>query len=64
MPPAFVGHINHLRAKFFRGKINMYLHFVSLLHIDMTQVLKPSSSKTSTYIFYTVNIIAADVLVT
>ena len=32
--------INPLRAKFFRGNINMYLHFVSFLHIDMTQVLK------------------------
>ena len=32
--------INSLRAKFFRGKINIYLHFMSLLHIDMTQVLK------------------------
>ena len=33
---------NSLRAKFLRGKINiyMYLHFMSLLHIDMTQVLK------------------------
>ena len=28
------------RVKFFRGNINMYLHFMSLLHIDMTQVLK------------------------
>ena len=32
--------INPLRAKFFRGNINIYLHFVSFLHIDMTQVLK------------------------
>ena len=32
--------INSLRAKFFRGKINIYLHFMSLLHIGMTQVLK------------------------
>ena len=31
---------NPLRAKFFRGNINIYLHFMSLLHIDMTQVLK------------------------
>ena len=30
--------LNPLRAKFFRG--NIYLHFMSLLHIDMTQVLK------------------------
>ena len=32
--------VNPLRAKFFRGNINIYLHFVSFLHIDMTQVLK------------------------
>ena len=31
---------NSLRAKFFRGKINIYLYFMSWLHIDMTQVLK------------------------
>ena len=32
--------INPLHAKFFRGNINIYLHFMSLLHIDLTQVLK------------------------
>ena len=32
--------VNPLRAKFFRGNINIYLHFMSLLHIDMTEVLK------------------------
>ena len=32
--------INSLRAKFFRGNINIYLHFMSLLHIDVTHVLK------------------------
>ena len=32
--------INPLRAKFFRGNINIYSHFVSFLRIDMTQVLK------------------------
>ena len=32
--------INPLRAKFFRGNINIYLHFMSSLHIDLTQVLK------------------------
>ena len=31
---------NPLRAKFFRGNINVYLHFVPLLHIDMTQVVE------------------------
>ena len=33
-------HVNHLCAKFFRGNINMYLHFMSFLDIDLTQVLK------------------------
>ena len=32
--------LNSLRAKFFGGNINIHLHFMSLLHIDMTQVLK------------------------
>ena len=27
-------------AKFFWGNINIYLHFMSFLHIDLTQVLK------------------------
>ena len=30
--------LNPLRAKFFWGNINIYLHFMSFLHIDMTQV--------------------------
>ena len=29
--------VNPLRAKFFRGNINIYLHCVSFLHIDTTQ---------------------------
>ena len=32
--------VNPLHAKFFCGNINIYLHFMSLLHIDLTQVLK------------------------
>ena len=32
--------INPLRAKFFRGNINIYLHFVSFLHTDTTQVVE------------------------
>ena len=32
--------INPLHAKFFRGNINIYLHFVSFLHIDTTQVVE------------------------
>ena len=30
--------INPLRAIFFRENINIYLHFVSFLHINKTQV--------------------------
>ena len=29
-----------LHAKFSRGNINIYLHFVSFLHIDTTQVFE------------------------
>ena len=32
--------LNPLHAKFFRGNINIYLHFVSYLHIDTTQVVE------------------------
>ena len=35
-----IDQINPLRAKLFRGNINIYLHFVSLLHIDSTQVVE------------------------
>ena len=31
---------NPLRAKFFRGNVNIYFHLMPLLHIDLTQVLK------------------------
>ena len=33
-------YLNPLHAKFFRGNINIYLHFMSLLHIDMIHVLE------------------------
>ena len=32
--------INHLCVWFFRGSINMYLHFMPLFHIDTTQVVE------------------------
>ena len=43
---------NSLRAKFFRGNKNIYLHFMSFLHIDMTQVvgILPSVRQRFTYI--------------
>ena len=32
--------INPLRSKFFRRNINIYLHFVSFLPVDKTQVVE------------------------
>ena len=32
--------VNPLRAKLFKGNKNIYLHFMSFLHIDLTQVLR------------------------
>ena len=46
-----VGLVNPLRAKFFGGNINIYLHFVSFLHIDATQVVEilPQMRQEPTY---------------
>ena len=33
-------HVNTLRAKFFRVNINMYLHFMSFLRTNKTQVVE------------------------
>ena len=43
--------LNPLRAKFFRESINIYLHFVSYLHIDATQVAEifPQIKQEPTY---------------
>ena len=35
-----MGCLNPLCAKFFRGNLNIYLHFVSFLHIDTMQVVE------------------------
>ena len=43
--------LNPLRAKFFRGNINMYLHFIHP-HWHDTGSWNPSSCKTMTYLFY------------
>ena len=32
--------LHPLHAKFFRGNINIYLHFVSFLHIDVSEVFE------------------------
>ena len=36
----WANHVNPLRAKFFRGNIDIYLYFVSFLHIDTMQVVE------------------------
>ena len=36
----FVKSLNPLHAKFFRGNINIYLHFMSFLHTNKTQVVE------------------------
>ena len=43
--------LNPLHAKFFRGNINVYLHFVSFLHIDTMQVFEilPQIRQNPTY---------------
>ena len=47
------------------GKINIYLHFASFLDIDTTQVVEIIPQiKTRTYLYYIVNIMAADVRAT
>ena len=47
----YMGKVNPLRAKFFRGNLNIYLHFVSFLHIDTTQVFEilPQIKQEPTY---------------
>ena len=47
---------NPLRAKFFRGNLNIYLYFISLLHIDMTQVLKILPQVRSGLTYFTLSI--------
>ena len=44
----FSNAFNPLRAKFFKGNINIYLHFVSFRHIDATQVVEILKYKTRT----------------
>ena len=56
---------NPLRAKFFRGNKNIYLHFISFLHIDKAQVVQiVSQVRQGLTLFYIVNIMGADVLLT
>ena len=57
--------VNPLCAKFFNRNINMYLHFLSFLHTDMTCCWNPSSCKTRAYrLDCIVNIMIADDLAT
>ena len=55
--------LNSLSAKFFRGNIKhvFTINFITP-HWYNTGTQNPSSSKTGTYIFYMINIMAADVL--
>ena len=55
--------LNPLRAKFFRGNIkHIFTFHVISPHWYDAGSLNPSSNKTRTYLFYIVNIMAADVL--
>ena len=58
--------INSLRAKVCRGNINIHLHFMSLPHIDMSQVLKilPQVRQGPTHSTSISWLMAADVLAT
>ena len=49
--------INPLRARFFRGNINIYLHLVSFVHIDITQVIEilPQIRQWPTYTTYSIS---------
>ena len=38
--PSEASFINPLRAKFFKGNKNISSHYVSFLHVDMTQVVE------------------------
>ena len=60
----FITIANPLRAKFFRGNKNIFAFYVIPPHWYGTGSWNPSSSKTRTYLFYVVNIMAADVLAT
>ena len=51
-------------AKFFRGNINMNLHYVTPSHWYDTSCWNPSSGKTGIYLFYRVSITTADNLAT
>ena len=57
--------INLLRAKFFKGNKNIYLPFMSFLHIDMMQVVEILPQvRQELNLLYIVNIMGADVLAT
>ena len=48
---SFVSGAATVRAKFFKGNINIYLHFVSYLHIDTTHAVEilPQIKQEPTY---------------
>ena len=47
--------LNSLHAKFFRGNKNIYLYFMSFLHIDMTQVFEILAQVRQESIYFTYN---------
>ena len=51
--------INSLRAKFFRGNINMYLHFMSFFHTDMPKIIEilPRIRPGLTYFTYSISLL-------
>ena len=57
-------HLNPLHAKFFRGNMNIYLHFMPLFHIDMTQIVEIHPHVRPGPAYSIVNIMAADDLAT
>ena len=56
--------LNPIHAKFFRVNINMYLHFMSFLRTDKTQVVEIPPRVRQGPVYYIINIMAADVLAT
>ena len=56
--------VNPLHAKFVRRNKNIYLHFMSSLHIGMTQVVEIFSQVRQGRAYSTINIVDADVLAT
>ena len=57
-------YINPSRANFFRWNKNIYSQFMPFLHTDVAQVVEILSQVNQGPTYYTVKIMAADVLAT